>query len=87
MLNQSLESVNMHEAKTNFSRIVEDVKRFGKPIIIAKSGKPQVKIVPLDTIQNGSRFGFMKKQNMQIPEDFDRLYQDEIVAMFEGKEE
>lgn len=30
MLNQSLESVNMHEAKTNFSRIVEDVKRFWK---------------------------------------------------------
>lgn len=43
--------------------------------------------MPLDTIQNGSRFGFMKKQNMQIPEDFDRLYQNEIVAMFEGKEE
>ncbi|WP_373777574.1 type II toxin-antitoxin system Phd/YefM family antitoxin [Glaesserella sp.] len=87
MPNQPLESVNIHEAKTNFSRIVEEVKRFGKPIVIAKSGKPQVKIVPLDNVQQGSRFGFMKKQPIQIPEDFDRLYQDEIVVMFEGKSE
>ena len=87
MLNQTIESVNIHEAKTHFSRLVEEVKRFGKPIIIAKSGKPQVKIVPLDNAQNGSRFGFLKKTNMQIPENFDRLYENEIQAMFEGNNE
>ncbi|MCI5765018.1 type II toxin-antitoxin system Phd/YefM family antitoxin [Actinobacillus porcinus] len=87
MLIPSAENVNIHEAKTHFSRLVDEVKRFGKPIVIAKSGKPQVKIVPLDNVPNGSRFGFMKNQSVNIPENFDRLYEDEIAAMFEGKSE
>lgn len=80
----SISSVNIHEAKTNLSSIVENVKKFGKPMIIAKAGKPQVKIVPLDSNEAGSRFGFMKGTNGLVPENFDHLYQDEIIDMFEG---
>ncbi|OOF85316.1 prevent-host-death protein [Rodentibacter ratti] len=83
----SIPSVNIHEAKTNLSSIVENVRKFGKPMIIAKAGKPQVKIVPLDSNETGSRFGFMKATNMVIPDDFAHLYQDEIIDMFEGSDE
>lgn len=76
--------VNIHEAKTNLSKIVDEVKRFGKPMLIAKAGKPQVKIVPLDLPEQPNRFGFMQQQNVEIPDDFDTLFSDEIVAMFEG---
>ena len=80
----SIPSVNIHEAKTNLSAIVENVKTFGKPMIIAKAGKPQVKIVPLDSNEEISRFGFLKNTNTVVPENFDHLYQDEIIEMFEG---
>lgn len=80
----NIETVNIHDAKTHLSRIVEDVKKFGKPMIIAKSGKPQVKIVPLDEPVNKSRFGFLKHKEVEIPENFDRLYEDEIADLFEG---
>lgn len=74
-------SVNIHEAKTNLSRIVDEVKRLGTPIIIAKSGKPQVKIMPLDEPVVNSRFGFMK-HIPPIPDDFDSMYADEIAESF-----
>lgn len=76
---QIFQSINIHDAKTNLSRIVDDVKRLGTPVIIAKSGKPQVKIVPLDEPVI-SRFGFLAKQT--VPDDFDDMYADEISQMF-----
>lgn len=81
----SLETVNIHDAKTHLSRIIEEVKTFGKPMIIAKSGKPQVKIVPLDEPVNKSRFGFLQHKKVAIPDEFDRLNEDEIADLFEGK--
>lgn len=80
-----IETVNIHEAKTHLSRIVEDVKKFGKPMIIAKAGKAQVKIVPLDDDVSQKRFGFMKQSSCKIPDNFDRLYEDEIAEMFSGE--
>lgn len=77
--------VNLHEAKTHLSRIVEEVKKFGKPMIIAKAGKAQVKIVPLDDHLVQKRFGFMKAKNAPIPENFDRMFEDEIAQMFNGE--
>lgn len=80
-----IETVNIHEAKTHLSRIVEDVKKFGKPMIIAKAGKPQVKIVPIEDEAAEKRFGFMKHKKNTIPENFDRLFEDEIGEMFNGE--
>lgn len=79
--------VNLHEAKTHLSRIVDEVKKFGKPMIIAKAGKAQVKIVPLDDNIAQNRFGFMAQKMSPIPEDFDRLYENEIAAIFSGESE
>ena len=76
-------TVNIHEAKTNFSRLVERVEG-GETVIIARSGKPVAKLVALDEAsphKKKRRFGFMKGQ-IKVPDDFDRMFEDEIAEMF-----
>jgi prevent-host-death family protein len=78
-------TVNIHEAKTNFSRLVERAAR-GETVIIAKAGKPIARIVPLEQpkVDTSKRFGFLEGQ-FKIPEDFDRMMEDEIAEMFNGE--
>ncbi|MBI4922496.1 MAG: type II toxin-antitoxin system Phd/YefM family antitoxin [Devosia nanyangense] len=78
-------TVNIHEAKTHLSRLVERAAK-GETVIIAKAGKPMAKIVPLDeaAARKKRRFGFMEGQ-IKVPEDFDRMFEDEIAEMFNGK--
>lgn len=77
-----LQTINIHEAKTHLSRLVEQAAN-GESFIIAKAGKPMVKVVPLDTpeTQNQKRFGFMLGQ-IDVPDDFDRMGSAEIEALF-----
>ena len=65
--------VNIHEAKTHLSRLVDQAVK-GEAFIIAKAGKPLVKVVPLDAPEAGEikRLGFMAGQ-MDGPEDFDTM--------------
>ena len=81
-----MRTVNMHEAKTQLSRLVADAAA-GEPFIIARAGKPMVKVVAVDAPAVGakSRLGFMKGQ-FTIPEDFDRIGAAEIEALFDGGE-
>jgi prevent-host-death family protein len=44
--------VNIHEAKTHLSRLIDCAAK-GEPFIIAKAGKPMVKVVPLETPEAG----------------------------------
>jgi prevent-host-death family protein len=76
---------NMHDAKTNLSRLIDESVKRGEPFIIAKSGKPLVKVVPIDaeTAAPLKRIGFMKGQ-MIIPIDFDTMGADEISGIFDG---
>jgi len=80
-------TVNIHEAKTHLSRLIEAAVR-GEPFIIAKAGKPLVKveaIAPVVEQADGShRLGFLKGR-FKVPDDFDTMFQDEIIAMFEGE--
>ena len=81
-----METINIHEAKTHLSRLVEQAAK-GEPFIIAKAGKPMVKVVPLDPPEEKKikRIGFLEGQG-NIPDDFDRMFEDEIAEMFYGKE-
>ena len=65
--------VNIHEAKTHLSRLVEDVAA-GEGFIIAKAGRPIAKVVPLDAPGPGDmrRLGFLAGQ-LSVPDDFDRM--------------
>lgn len=81
-----MHTVNIHDAKTNLSKLVDRTVANGEAFIIAKAGKPMVKVVPLDqTDKPRPRIGFMKGQ-IKVPANFDELARDEIAAMFEGHE-
>jgi len=79
-----METFNIHYAKTHLSRLIEKAAK-GKAFIIAKAGKPLVKVIALDAAapRAANRIGFMKGR-IQVPDDFDRMGEDEIVRLFEG---
>ena len=76
-------TVNIHDAKTNLSKLIEAAVKAGEPFVIAKAGKPVVTVTPIATPQKLSRIGFMQGQ-FTIPDDFDGMAQDEIAEMFRG---
>lgn len=75
-------TVNIHEAKTHLSRLVERAAK-GETVIIAKAGKPMAKLVPIEqsAVDVSKRFGFMEGMG-NVPDDFDRMFEDEIAEMF-----
>jgi len=77
-----MRTVNIHEAKTHLSRLVEEVAH-GESFVIAKAGKPVAKIVPLDASDTVSsrRLGFMAGE-IAVPDDFDRLGGEAIEHLF-----
>ena len=78
-----MRTVNMHEAKTHLSRLVELAAR-GEPFIIAKAGKPLVKVTALAAEESRSRrVGFMAGQ-IAVPDDFDLMGSAEIARLFGG---
>jgi prevent-host-death family protein len=79
-----MKMINMHEAKTHLSRLVDEASK-GEPFIIAKAGKPIVKVVALDapTGRQIRRLGFLRGE-FRIPDDFDQMCQGEIEKLFTG---
>lgn len=75
-------TVNIHEAKTHLSRLIERTVA-GESFVIAKAGKPLVKLVRLDApaAPRGRRLGFMRGQ-FRVPPDFDRMADAHIEALF-----
>ena len=80
-----MQTVNIHEAKTHLSRLIEQAVK-GEPFVIAKAGKPLVKVSRLDApaATETKRVGFMKGQ-IEVPDDFDRMGSEEIERLFEGR--
>lgn len=76
-----MRTVNMHEAKTNLSRLVEAAVQ-GEPFIIARSGKPAVRVTAIEAPHSARRIGFMEGE-FSVPEDFDTMGAEQIQAMFE----
>lgn len=65
---------NVHEAKTNFSRILQLVET-GEEVIISRAGHPVAKVVPLRPQINRTDYGALRGQ-IHIPEDFDEMPDD-----------
>ena len=82
----NIQTVNIHEAKTHLSRLVERAAK-GEPFVIAKAGKPMVKVMSLDTPVAGQvrRLGFMVGQ-IAVPDDFDQMGSAETARLFGGNE-
>jgi prevent-host-death family protein len=79
-------TVNIHEAKTHLSRLVEQAAK-GEPFIIAKAGKPLVKVMALEAPTAGEkkRLGFLIGR-IKVPRDFDRMGRADIEKLFGGGE-
>jgi prevent-host-death family protein len=77
-------TINMHAAKTQLSRLVEQAVA-GEPFVIAKAGKPLVKVsaIAAPAAEQTRRFGFLEGQIL-VPDDFDTMGSEEIEQMFSG---
>jgi len=77
-----MRSVNMHQAKTHLSRLVEEASA-GKEVVIAKAGKPIARLVPAKGVKRRRKLGALAGK-FTVPPDFDAPLPDEVVAQFEG---
>jgi prevent-host-death family protein len=79
-----MKTVNIHEAKTHLSKLIEEASK-GEGFVIAKAGKPVVKVTALSapTADQVRRLGFMAGQ-ISVPDDFDRMGKEEIERIFGG---
>jgi prevent-host-death family protein len=79
-----MRTVNIHEAKTHLSRLVDEAVN-GEPFVIAKAGNPLVKVIPLDAPSGAAirRLGFMAGK-IAVPKDFDRMGSAQIAKLFGG---
>jgi prevent-host-death family protein len=75
-----MKSVNIHEAKTHLSRLVERVQA-GEEIIIAKAGRPAARLVPIEGAGKPVKIGGLKAPG-PVPDDFNTLFEEEIEALF-----
>ncbi len=73
-------TVNIHEAKTQLSKLLKSVAA-GEEVIIARSGQPVAKLVPIDA--PAERLLGLDKGLFDVPEDFDAPLPDEVQAAFE----
>jgi prevent-host-death family protein len=73
-------TVNIHEAKTQLSKLVDRAVK-GEAFVIAKAGKPLVKVAALDAPATPQRLGFMTGE-IAVPRDFDRMGESQIEALF-----
>jgi prevent-host-death family protein len=80
-----MHTVNIHEAKTHLSRLIDRAAQ-GEPFVIAKAGKPMVKVIAVESPSphQARRVGFMTGQ-FTVPDDFDRMGAGEIEQLFGGE--
>ncbi len=82
LMRHPVRTVNIHEAKTHLSKLLEEAVN-GEPFIIAKAGKPLVVVTKVDAKQL-RRTGFLEGR-FSVPDDFDQMGAEEIVRLFEGE--
>jgi prevent-host-death family protein len=78
-----MQQVNIYEAKSHLSQLVDKASK-GDAFVIAKAGRPLVKVVPYrEDVKPRSRIGGMRDRFM-VPDDIKTVAADEILALFEG---
>ncbi len=77
-----MRQINIHEAKTHLSQLVEDVAH-GDEIVIARAGKPVARLVGLAATAAPRRPGALRGK-IRIGEDFDAPLPEDVLASFEG---
>lgn len=78
-----MKTINMHEAKTHLSHLIDKAVTQGESFIISKAGKPLVRVTRIEAPKEQKRTGFLVGQ-IQVPDDFDQMGSALIQSMFEG---
>lgn len=78
-----MQTINIHEAKTHLSRLLEQVAG-GDEIVIAKAGKAIARLVPLDAAPKKRQLGLLKGK-LGVADDFDAPLPDDALTLFEGR--
>ncbi len=73
--------INIHEAKTHLSRIVDEVAA-GREVIIAKAGKPMARLTPLSETRRPKKLGLLRGK-LRVPDDFNAPLSEAELASFE----
>jgi prevent-host-death family protein len=75
--------INIHEAKTHLSKIVDEVAA-GAEVVIAKAGKPMARLSPISTPAQPKKLGLLKGK-IKVPDNFNAPLDKEVIADFEGR--
>ena len=75
--------VNVHDAKTHLSRLLEDVAA-GAEVVIARAGKPIARLVPVESAPRPKLLGLLAGR-IQVPDDFNAPLAPDVLADFEGR--
>jgi prevent-host-death family protein len=78
-----METINVHEAKTHFSRLLDRAQE-GEEFVIAKAGRPMARLGPLAGQGKKRRLGLLDGK-FRVPDDFNESLPDEVIAAFEGR--
>ena len=79
-----MQTVNMLQAKSSLSRLVEAIEQgHEREIVIARNGRPAAKLVPIDTAPSGKRIG-VAKGLFVVPDSID-AHNDEVAQLFMGE--
>jgi antitoxin (DNA-binding transcriptional repressor) of toxin-antitoxin stability system len=81
-----MRTVNIHDAKTHLSRLIDETLAHGEGFIIAKAGRPMVRVVPVTApeAQQKRRLRFLAG-HIDVPDDFDTMNQQDIADLFDGE--
>jgi prevent-host-death family protein len=74
------DTFNIHEAKTHLSRLVEQASK-GREFVIAKAGKPMVRVVPINAVSAQRTLGFLAGKGV-VSTDLKQGFESDIEAMF-----
>ena len=77
-----MQTINIHEAKTQLSRFIDQASQ-GESFIIARAGGPVARLVPLEAVKHTRQLG-LGRAIYSLPANFDSLHTDNIQAMFEA---
>ena len=78
-----MRTINIHEAKTHLSRLVDEVVA-GEEVVIAKAGKPMAKLISFIPATKKRKLGLLAGK-LSVPADFDAPLPDDVLASFEGR--
>lgn len=78
-----MRTINIHEAKTHLSRLVDEVTS-GEEVVIAKAGKPMARLIPFAPAARKRKLGMLAGK-IPVPDDFDAPLPDDVLVSFEGR--